>query len=185
MTPGADVRAIDALREWLAALATYRSDAAESLSGIRVEISRGLEWVSEQLHLWQRAIRVCEDEVVQAKAELSAKRFPNYDGRMPDTTVEERNLRRAQAKLEHAENQVRVCRKWIGQLPKLVDEAFSGPANRLANLLDAEVPRGAALLERRVEALERYTEQRTDYAATPQAGSPSPPTPTTTEGAPS
>jgi hypothetical protein len=182
MTPGADVRAIDALRDWLAALATYRCDAAEALSGIRVEISRGLEWVSEQLHLWQRAIRVCEDEVVQAKAELAAKRFPNFDGRMPDTTVEERNLRRAQAKLDHAQDQVRVCRKWLGQLPKLVDEMFNGPANKLANLLDAQVARGSAQLERRVEALERYTEQRTDYAASPASAPTVPPPPPSAEG---
>jgi hypothetical protein len=174
MTPGADVRAIDALREWLAALATYRSDAAEALSGFRIEISRAVEWVNEQLHLWQRSIRHYEDAVVQAKAELSAKRFPNYDGRMPDTTVEERNLRRAQARLDHAQEQVKVCRKWIAQMPKLVDEVFTGRANRLANLLDTEVPRGVADLERRVESLERYTEQRADYAPTPHSDLPAP-----------
>lgn len=180
MTPGADVRAIDALREWLASLTTYRSEANESLSGFRVDISRGIEWVNEQLHLWQRAIRVCDDKVVQAKAELSAKRFPNFDGRMPDTTVEERNLRRAQARLDHATEKVAVCRRWLGQLPKVVDEVFTGPANRLANLLDADVPRLAAELQRRVESLERYTEQRTDFAPTTSSHTTLPPSPEAT-----
>lgn len=177
MGVGADVRSIDALREWLAALVTWRSDTAEALSGVRLEINRGCEWVEQQLHLWQRSIRSLEDQVVQAKAELSAKQFPGYDGRMPDTTVEERNLRRAKAKLEHAQQQVSVCRKWAVQLPKLIDEVFSGPANRLANFLDAEVPRGQAALDRRVEAAERYAGLRTDYAATPSGPAPSPPPP--------
>jgi hypothetical protein len=181
MAAGADVRSIDALREWLAALATWRSDTAEALSGVRMEINRGCEWVTEQMHLWQRSIRSLEDAVVQAKAELTAKQFPGYDGRMPDTTVEERNLRRAKARLEHAHDQVAVCRKWAAQLPKMIDELFSGPANRLANFLDSEVPRGSATLSRRVEAAERYAGLRTDFAATPSAPLPtSPPPPTET-----
>lgn len=177
----ADVRDIDALREWLAALATYRSDANEALTALRVEINRGVEWVNEQYHQWQRSIRRFDDAVVQAKADLAAKKFPDVNGRMPDTTVEERNLRRAVAKLEHAEEQVKRCRRWMTELPKLVDEVFHGPAQRLANLLDIDVPRGAAVLERRAEAIERYAELRTDYSASaPLSPPPPPPTPTET-----
>ena len=166
----ADVRALDALRDWLAALATYRSEATEALVALRVEIGRGTEWVHEQLHLWQRSIRRFDDAVVQAKADLAAKRFPDAGGRMPDTTVEERNLRRAVAKLELAHEQVATCRRWLNALPKLVDEVFHGPAQRLQNLLEADVPRGAAVLDRRIEALERYTGGRTDYGAQPHTG---------------
>lgn len=168
----ADVRDLEVLREWLAALATYRGDANESLTALRVEINRGIEWVNEQYHLWQRSIRKFDDAVVQAKADLAAKKFPDVNGRMPDTTVEERNLRRAVARLDHAQQQVEVCRRWLGTLPKLVDEIFHGPAQRLANLLDIDVPRGAAVLDRRAEALESYAELRTDFSA---SGSLAPP----------
>jgi hypothetical protein len=176
----ADVRAIDALREWLAALATYRSETAEALGGFRLEIGRGTDWVSEQMHLWQRAIRKCEDAVVQAKAELAARQFPDVNGRMPDTTVQERNLKRAKARLEHAHDKVATCRKWLTHLPKVIDEVFSGPANRLANTLEGDVPRGMATLERQIDALERYADLKTDYSASPSIGSTSsaPPPPT-------
>jgi hypothetical protein len=174
----ADVRDLEVLREWLAALATYRADANESLTALRVEINRGIEWVNEQYQLWQRSIRKFDEAVVQAKADLAAKKFPDVNGRMPDTTVEERNLRRAVARLEHAQVQVEVCRKWLGMLPKMVDEIFHGPAQRLANLLDIDVPRGAAVLDRRAEALERYAEIRTDFSASGSlAPSPSEPSP--------
>lgn len=168
----ADVRDIDTLREWLAALATYRSDAGEALVGLRVEVGRGIEWVNEQLHQWQRSIRRFDDAVVQAKADLAAKRFPDVNGRMPDTTVEERNLRRAVAKLEHAQEQVAVCRRWLARLPKVVDEVFHAPAQRLANLLETDVPRGAAVLDRRIDALERYANLRTDYSGSGPAAPP-------------
>ena len=169
MGPGADVGSIPALRDWLAAVAVYREQAAEALAGIQVEIRRGHEWVAEQLSLWQRAVRDCEEEVVQAKAELAARKFPGFDGRMPDTTVQEKNLRRAQAKLEYAEEKVRKCRSWIAKLPKHVEEVYSGHGHRLANMLDGEVARGAALLDRRVDALERYADLKTDYTSAPSA----------------
>ena len=125
MPDGADVASIEALRDWLAALAVYRDEVGGALAGVQIEIRRGLEWVSEQLALWQRAVRDCEEEVTQRKTELAAKKFPTWDGRMPDTTVEERNLRRALARLEHAEEQVRKCRSWTARR--------SGPKNAGTN----------------------------------------------------
>lgn len=174
---GADVRSIPALREWLAAAVTYREEASEAVSGINQEIRRGFAWIEEQMALWQRAVRDCEEEVTQAKAELAARRFPGFDGRMPDTTIQERNLRRAQARLEHAEEKVQTCRKWIGKLPKAVEETFSGPGHRLATFLDTDFARGAALLDRRLDALERYAGLRTDYTggAAPSVVPPPPP----------
>ncbi len=175
----ADVRAIDALREWLGALATYKSEAGEALGGFRLEVGRGTDWVADQMHLWQRSIRKCEDAVVQAKAELSARQFPDVNGRMPDTTVQERNLKRAKVRLEHAQDKVATCRKWLTHLPKVIDEVFSGPANRLSNTLEGDVPRGMATLERQIDALERYAELKTDFSTSPSIApvSPSPPPP--------
>ncbi len=170
----ADVSSIPALREWLAALVTYQHDAGDAMSGIQQEVRRGFDWLEQQLDLWQRAIRDCEEEVVQAKAELAARRFPGFDGRMPDTTVQERNLRRAEAKLEYAEEKVRTCKRWLSRLPKLVEETFTGHAHRLTNFLEGDVARGVAVLDRQIDALERYAGLRTDYSSNPSAVPPPP-----------
>ena len=138
---------------------------------IRIEIHRGQEWVSRQLDLWQRAVRVADEAVAQAKTELAGRRFPGFDGRMPDATVQERNLRRAVARLEHCEDQVVKCRKWMTQLPKLIDETFTGASHRLNTFLETDVPGAVAALQRQIEALERYTETRLDFASAPSAAS--------------
>src|SRR5436189_2582525 len=106
MPDAADVRSIDAVREWHAALATYGETLAESLAGVEMEIRRAHDWLGEQLSAWQRAVRDCEEDVTRAKAELSQRKFQTFDGREPDCTVQERSLRRARARLEHAEDQV-------------------------------------------------------------------------------
>jgi hypothetical protein len=169
MNGGADVRAIDALREWLAALAVFQHEAGEALAGVAMEIRRGIDWVAQQQDHWQRAVREREEAVVQAKAELAGRKFPNWDGRMPDTTVQERNLRRAVARLEHAQDQVALCRKWVIGLPRMIEETYSGAGHRLQMTIEGDVARGIADLRRRIEALEKYAETRADFAPTPSA----------------
>src|SRR5581483_10491718 len=178
MPDNADVRSIDALRDWHAALVTYGEGLAEALAGIELEIRRAYEWLDEQLALWRRAVRDCEDEVTRAKAELAQRKVPTWDGRDPDCTVQERNLRRARARLAHAEEQVVKCRQWIGRLPKFVDELYAGSARRLGNFLEAELPKGLAELARRLAALESYAGLRPDFAPAPSLSSiPNPPPP--------
>jgi len=178
MADGADVRSIDAVRDWHAALATYGDTLAEALAGVELEIQRAHDWLAEQLARWQHAIRDFEDEVTCAKAELSQRKFVNWDGREPDCTVQEKNLRTAKARLEHAEDQVVKCRQWLSRLPKLVDETYSGSGRRLANFLEARLPRALADLVRRVGALESYAGERTDYAPAPSATAAQPAAPT-------
>src|SRR5437868_3828747 len=178
MADQADVRSIDAVRDWHAALTTYGETLAEAMAGVELEIRRAGDWLHEQLGRWQRAVRECEQEVVQAKAELAARKFPDWSGREPDATVQERALRQARARLEHAEDQVEKVRSWIGRLPKMIDEVYRGPAHRLVNFLEADLPKGLAVLERRIVALETYAGLRTDYAPGPSGSSlPNPPAP--------
>jgi hypothetical protein len=178
MPDGADVRSIDALRDWHAALAGYADTLAEALAGVELELRRADDWIDEQLALWQRAVRACEEDVTRAKAELAQRKFPNWDGRMPDCTVQERNLKRAKARLEHAEDRVATCRQWRARLPKLIDETYTGAGRRLATVLEAELPKGLAELARRVAALEVYAGLRSDYAAgTGSSTAPAPPPP--------
>jgi len=172
----ADVRSIDAVRDWHAALANYADSLSEALAGVELELRRGDEWLDEQQALWKQAIRDCEEEVVRAKAELSQRKFKTWDGRDPDTTVQERALRRAKARLEHAEVQVERVRQWKGRLPKIIDEMYRGAGRRLQHFLEDDLPKGQAELARRIASLEVYAELRPDFAWG-SGPNPSPPAP--------
>jgi hypothetical protein len=167
MNHAADVRSIDALRDWLAALANYRSSAQEVLSGLEMEIRRAHDWLEDQAKRWKTAVKDCEEEVLRAKNELSGRKFTDATGRMPDTTVQERNLRRAKARLEQAEEQVAKCRSWHQRLPKIIDENYNGPARRLTTFIEVDVPNALALLSRRIAALESYADLKPDFAPAP------------------
>ena len=171
----ADVRSIAAVSDWRADLTNYADSLSEATAGVDMEIRRAYEWLEEQLALWRRAIRECEDEVVRAKAELAQRKFETWDGRIPDCTVQEKNLRLAKARLEHAQEKVETTRRWIGRLPKMIDEVFTGPSRRLKSMLELDVPNALAELGRRIVALETYATLRPDYAPGPSAGAASPP----------
>lgn len=165
----ADVRSIAGVTEWRADLINYGDTLAEAMAGVNLEIRRAFDWLDEQQTLWKRAVRDCEDEVTRAKAELSQRNFQTWDGRTPDCTVQEKALRRAKARLEYAEDKVETVRRWIARLPKLIDEAFTGPSRRLNGMLEADLPVATTELGRRIAALESYAGLRADYAPTPSA----------------
>lgn len=167
----ADVRSIAAVVDWRADLVTYGELLAESMAGVDLEIRRAQDWLEEQLARWKKAVRECEEDVTRAKAELSQRQFPTWDGRVPDCTVQEKNLRLARARLEHAEQKVETVRMWIGRLPKMIDEMFTGPSRRLKSMLEADLPNGIAALSLRIASLESYAGLRADYAPGPSTTS--------------
>jgi hypothetical protein len=156
MNSGADVRALDALQDWHDALCVFRTDAQESISSIAMEIRRAFEWVDEQAKRWYYLSRDAEEEVVRAKAELNQRRTPNFDGRIPDTSVQEENLDSAKARLEFALNQVDVCRKWAIKLPRMISEEYEGSSRRLGNFLEADLTNAIVQLNERVVILQQY-----------------------------
>ncbi len=172
MNEAADVRSIEALREMHAAVCKFRTDAQDGLASAELSIRRAGDYLVEKLQFWQAAVRKCEEEVFQAKQELKQRQYVGYDGRVPDCTVQEQNLKRAQGRLRYAQDKVEVVRKWMTKLPNQVSEVYNGPARRLGATLEGQLPRGLAMLERRIMALEAYT-----ALTAPATPAPAPPAP--------
>src|SRR5262245_16682114 len=122
MNPSADVNSIQALQDWFAALTTFRSDAIDVLDAIGTEIRRAFDFIEQHEKQWKAAVRECEEEVIQAKAELNRRKVPDFSGKMPDTSIQEELLRKAKMKLKFAQDQVEVCRKWAQKLPRMLHD---------------------------------------------------------------
>jgi hypothetical protein len=158
MHSGADVRSIPALQDFHASLVTFRTDASEAMVAVELAVRRVVDFIAEQGSHWQETIRELRDAIVQAKAELSRKKTPGFDGRMPDCTVEEKRLRALLAKMDHAEEMLNKARMWSQRFPRIVGEVYEGPARRFGAFLEGDLPRGLAMLERRLAALAAYME---------------------------
>ena len=155
MAEAANVTAITALSDLRAALLTFAGEARDALDAVQMEIRRTFDWLDGQLKSWQQEVRRCEDEVFQCQQELARRKMMRVGDRPPDTTEQEKALRKARAKLEYAEEQREKTRKWIRDLPEAVTE-YDGPTRQLGTLIEGGLQRACALLERKVEALEEY-----------------------------
>jgi hypothetical protein len=167
MNPGADVASIDVLSDWYAALVEFRTKAAAALASVSLSLQHATAWLAEQQHHWHRQIRLCEEDVVQAKAELRARQLSNLSGERPDCTVQEVNLRKAKARLQFAEEQMEAVRRWTKRLPTEILDTYDGPAHQLTAFLDGELPRGLTALTRQITALEHYVNLRSGPAPAP------------------
>jgi hypothetical protein len=86
LQPPARVTSIDALRDFRAALATFRSEAIDALAANELDIRRAFDWLTEQRQFWQRAVREMRDEVTHCKAELFRRQTVLPGERVPDST---------------------------------------------------------------------------------------------------
>jgi hypothetical protein len=158
MGPSAHVSATEALVHFRAMLCVFADQAKDALGIIDHEIRRTQAFVDERLHEWQAAVRRAEDEVIQARIEWNQRSIQRIGDRRPDTSFAEKNLRRAQANLEFAQEKLAAARRWQRDLPHEVLN-YEGPARLLQNALESDVPRMVAHLERKIAALETYVNQ--------------------------
>jgi chromosome segregation ATPase len=120
-----------------------------------MEIRRSSDWLEEHLLMWKAEIRRAEDEVFQAKKDLSFRRMMRVGDRPADTTEQEKALRRAQAKLAFAEDKRDQTKAWIRKLPDAVEE-YDGQARPFQDVLEHDLAKMIAFLEQKIAALEAY-----------------------------
>ena len=155
MFSAASVQSVAALAEFRAAIIAFRAEGQDALSSLTMDCRKASDWLTDQRKYWERMVRECYDEVVHAKAELVRRQLVPSGHRVPDTSQQEEDLRRAKARYQHAESKVDTCRRWVTTLERAVEE-FEGPARRLGTLVEIDLLKAAAALERILGRLETY-----------------------------
>ncbi len=157
MSSGANVSSIEAVQEFRVALNTFAFEARDALAVYEMEVHRTLDWIQRGAPLaWENEYRKSEAAVGQAKIDLSRCRsMPLADGSAPSCMEEKKQLERARQRLAYVENKIQVVRK-AGQAADREATEYKGRASQLASLLDGEMPRAIALLDRVLTILESY-----------------------------
>ena len=155
MGPSARVTSIEALKEFRGSLSHFGHDAKEAVSATELEIRHIFDWLEAQLKYWQKEVRVRQEIVARAKAELIQRQYSKRDGYGAGTTDQEIALEKALHRLREAEAKVEKTQQWHNLLPQAVAE-YEGPARQLMGMLDADLPRGIAILDQKIDALDAY-----------------------------
>lgn len=160
----AQVHAVQRLTDFKAALHTFIDRGKDAMSASAMEIRRAQDWLESQLGLWKTEIRRAEEAVHSAKTELERKKMMRIGDRHLDTTDQEKALRRAQTRLDHAEEKRDNVKLWMRQLPEAVDE-YDAQARPFQDVLAHDLAKMLALLEQKIAALEEYQRIQTGGGA--------------------
>jgi hypothetical protein len=155
MSGRAKVRSVKALKDARAAVLEFMTTARSALATVNDDIQRISEWlVHDRPAYWKHEIRRREDDVVRWRLEMERKRMIAAPD--PASTVfEEKQLRRARERVESARRKLEAVRRWQ---PIWEREARNSLVmlRGLEESLDSDLPRGVALLERLIAAVEQY-----------------------------
>jgi hypothetical protein len=156
MNRPANVRSLEAIRQSKTALIRFEEDAGAAMTSLRQEIIRTLEWLRlDRPAFWRTQKQKAHDRVAQARSQLDRKRIITVAGQKADCIEEEQELRRAKKMLETAEEKIEIVRRWSIKVQRASDEYTSRIA-QMDRVLQHDVPRMIAQLERMLAALESY-----------------------------
>lgn len=157
----AQVESVDALIRWQGDLSLFRAEVTEALSSVLLEIRKARDWIETELDRWRKEKREAEELVFQAKMELRRKQVPDFNGRLPDTTVEEKNLAKAEAWLDYCEERIAKCRHWLVELPRWVEEEYAPPTRKLNHFVESDLSRALGQLEQQIRSIQEYLQIQT------------------------
>jgi hypothetical protein len=153
----ADVRSIEALKDFRAVLALYAEEAQGALGAVKMEAKRTVYWLHhDRKTYWTEQIKRSREAVSSARAEVSRRRMAKTADNNPAMSEQKELLRKAEARLREAEMKVALIKKWEPALQLAVLELYSS-VRRIGDLSGTDVARASMLLGRFVDALEAYT----------------------------
>jgi hypothetical protein len=156
MSPRANVRSLDAIREFRPSVRRFEDDVMAALSMLRTELNRTIQWLDHDCPAyWQQQIRNGYDSVAEARTTLTRKSMMTVAGHRSDCIDEKKALAKAKQQLEFAQQKLQLCRQWSIKAHRAVDE-YTARIGRAEQSLGQGIPRLMALLERMVLALESY-----------------------------
>jgi hypothetical protein len=156
MSQSANVRSLQAIRDFRVAMANFGDDARNALSSVEMEIRRTRDWLQrDQYAYWQSQVKRRLEEVSIARTELHRRKLSQQGSDAVSDTEQKENLRLAQRRLEEAERKVALIKKWVPILEHAISEYHSA-AQPLGDRLSGQFVSSLALLERMVVSIESY-----------------------------
>jgi len=147
---------VDALEQLKAAVAMFVDDAKMALGAVEMETRRVVDRLQrEQPYYWRQQIKDARDEYAEAKASLARKRLQKNDSYIPDTSEEEKAIRRATAKTEHAEQKLEAIKTWSRRIEQAWND-YQGPSGQLADVVGGSPARAITELNRLIRAVDAY-----------------------------
>jgi hypothetical protein len=153
----AHVQSIVAIPEFRAALCTFIIEARQALAAMEMEARRALEYIThDQAAAWQGEARRSRESVAQCNLAIhNARTFKRIGEYIPSCIDEKKELEKAERRVKVADQKVEAVRHWSRVSEQAVRE-FQARLAQFVSMLDGDLPKAVAALERILTSLDRY-----------------------------
>lgn len=156
MSKSANMRSLDAVRQFMAAVVQFQSEARTALAALDTQLNRTIFWLErDRPEFWKREIEKCMREAADARVRLHQCRMRRTGDFRPSCIEEVKELEKARRDLNFAQKQIPVVRQWRINALHEANE-FHGRCSQLVQMLERELPQLLGLLQKSVERIETY-----------------------------
>ena len=159
MSRSANVTSIDAVAEFKAVLQQFEADVRDALVTLQLESQRAIDWIeNDRATYWPHQVRTASEKVTEARNNLERAQLSIRPDDKPSCYQDKKELASAIKRLRYVEDKVRLVRQWRRRLHHETDE-FHSKVGRIDQIIDVDLSRAIAALDRIVTALDRYSDQ--------------------------
>jgi hypothetical protein len=157
----ANVRSVQALEDLKVALSHFADEASQSLRAAELDIRRTFEFLETRQRHWEGELRRRVEALRGAEAALSfcraqAARDPETGQvYVPDCSRQERAVQEMRSLVAAARRELETVQASAQRVREAATE-YSREAQRLAALMNGELPKAGATLERKIASLHAY-----------------------------
>jgi capsule polysaccharide export protein KpsE/RkpR len=156
MSQGANVRSVDALKDFKIALINFAEEARVALGSTDMEIRHVRNWLTrDQLSYWQSQVKRGQERVSMAKAELFRRQLSQSNSDAVSDTDQKEALRDAQRRLREAEEKVEKIKRWVPVFEHATSE-YNSQSQPLGDHLSGSFAATINVLNRMIAALDSY-----------------------------
>ncbi|HWL08989.1 MAG TPA: hypothetical protein VNQ76_11310 [Planctomicrobium sp.] len=154
----AHVRDLQSIRDFRAKLIGFAEEVESVLQSLQTESQRAFEWVEhDRPQYWAIQQRKAFDLLAATRTALTTCQMRTVGGRRSSCIEEKVAFDKAKRRLQQTQEQQEKVKRWTVKIHHDVDE-FRGRMSALRRLLDVDIPKAIALLDRSAEILESYAE---------------------------
>lgn len=156
MSDSANVKSIDAVKRFQAAVLHFQEDARLCVSSLELQLQRILGWLErDRPGFWKREIESCYRELGEARVRLHRCQMRKVGDFRPTCYEERKAMEKAKRDLEFAQKQIPVVKLWNVNALHEANEYY-GRSSQLTQIIERELPRLLALLHHVIDRLEAY-----------------------------
>lgn len=155
MASGANLKSVDAIRDFRAALIEFAEEGKLALMEAHSDVLKTTMWIQhDRIGYWQHAVRKRHEKVQQCKSELYRAQMQSRDER-PSCVVERKALAKAEAAADEAQHKIEACKRALAVLDReglLFKAALAG----FSTSLEVDIPTVVAHLDRLMDTIAKY-----------------------------